>query len=208
MYKLYARPGAGSAAIEALLALLGVAHEIIAVPKNPDKTAPQWFLAINPRGQVPALRLPDNSIMTESAAMAIHLADAHPEAGLAPAPGTAARAQYLRWIVYMAANAYDSDLRMYYPERYSTDPGHASAIKARAVVDLASDFDIFAAQMGDGPFILGSAMSAADIYAAMLLSWSNDVPGLFAKHAKLKRLYEAVAADAKVRTVWDRNEMP
>jgi glutathione S-transferase len=208
MYKLYARKGAGSAAVEALLAVLGVAHEIVQVDKSDDGTLPDWFKAINPRAEIPALELSDGSVMTESAAMMIHLADAHPEAGLSPAVGTSARAQYLRWMLYMASATYTSDLRMYYPHRYSTDPTAAEAIKAKAVIDLVRDFDIFAAEMGKGPFILGEKMSAADIYTAMLLTWSNDVNALFAKHVKLKQLYDAVAAVPAIRKAWDRNGMP
>jgi glutathione S-transferase len=207
MYKLYARKGAGSAAVEALLALLNVPHEVIDVPKTEEGGAPAWFLALNPRGEVPALGLPDGSVMTESAAMMIHLADAHFDAGLAPALGTTARAQYLRWIVYLAAAAYPSDLRLFYPDRYSTNPAHAASIKAKASIDLARDFDVFANEMGPGPFVLGDKLSAADLYAAMLLSWSDDVEALFAKHPKLKKLSEAVAANATVRKVWDRNGM-
>jgi glutathione S-transferase len=207
MYKLYARKGAGSAAIEALLALLGVPSEIIDVPKTETGAAPGWFLALNPRGEVPALQLPDGSVMTESAAMMIYLADAHSAAGLAPGFATAQRAQYLRWMVYMAAAAYTADLRLFYPERYSTDPAHAPAIKAKASLDLAHDFEVFAHEMGQGPFVLGNKMSAADIYVAMLLTWSDDVDALFAKHGKLKRLYDAVVGDAAVRKVWDRNGM-
>jgi glutathione S-transferase len=207
MYKLYARKNSGSAAVEALLAVLGVDHELIDVKKEADGSAPSWYRAINPRGEVPGFELPDKSFMTESAAMMIHLADAHPQAGLAPAVGAPARAQYLRWMIYLAAAPYNSDLRMYYPARYSTDPAHASAIKAKAIIDLARDFDVFANQLGEGPFILGQTMSAADIYAAMLFTWSDDVAGLFARQPKLKRLYDAVAAVPAIQKVWDRNGM-
>jgi glutathione S-transferase len=208
MYKLYARANTGSAAVEALLALLGVPHTLVDVEKQADGSAADWYAAINPRREVPTLELPDHSLMTESAAMMIHLADAHPEAGLAPAVGMAARAQYLRWMVYLAVAPYTSDLRMYYSDRFSTDPGHAEAIKARAIVDLARDFAVLDAQMGEGPFILGPKMSAVDLYAAMILSWSNDVPGLFAAHPKLKRLYDAVVAVPAVAKVWAGNNMP
>jgi glutathione S-transferase len=208
MYKLYARKNAGSVAVGALLALLNVEHEVVEVLKTPTGAAPDWFAAINPCGEIPALALPDESVMTESAAMMIYLADAYPEAGLAPAVGTAARAQYLRWMLYMATATYTSDLRMYYAARFSTDPSHADGIKAKAIIDLAHDFDIFAAEMGPGPFILGEKLSAADLYTAMLLSWSNDMPALFAKHAKLKQLYGAVSAIPAVRKVWDWNGMP
>lgn len=207
MYKLYARKGSGSSAVEALLAVLGVPHELIDVPKDASGKSPEWFAAINPRKEVPALGLPDGSMMTESAAIMLHLADAHPEAGLAPAVGTSARAQYLRMIIYLAASVYNSDLRMYYPHRYSSDVAHAPAIKAQAIIDLARDFDVFANEMGEGPFILGNTMSAADIYAAMLITWSNDVEGLLKKHPKLKQLYDAVSAHKDVRRAWDRNGM-
>ncbi len=146
--------------------------------------------------------------MTESAAIMIFLADAHPEARMAPAIETTARAHYLRWMIYLATTAYNSDLRMYYSDRYSTDPAHAEAIKAKAIIDLSRDLEIFAQGMGEGPFILGDKISATDLYAAMIISWSNDVEGVFEKHSKLKQLYEAVTANAKVRAVWDRNEMP
>jgi len=208
MFTLYARPAAGSAAVEALLAHANTAHEVIDVPKNADGSAPSWFLKLNPRGEVPTLRLSDDSIMTESAAMMIYLADLFPSKELAPTATSRQRAPYLRWIVYMAANAYPSDLRMYYPERYSTDPGHAEGVKKKAINDLWHDLAVFNEGLGDGPFILGKTMTAADIYAAMLLSWAPDVAELFARHPRLKGLYDSVAAHPEIRRVWDRNGMP
>jgi glutathione S-transferase len=207
-YKLYGRPGAGSAAVEALLALLGVAHDIVDVAKNDNGTAPDWYLRLNPRGEVPTLALPDGSIMTESAAMMIHLCDCHPEAALAPPVATPARAQFLRWMVYLAATPYATDLRLYYPERYSTDPAHAPAVKAKASADLARDFAVLDQQMGAGPFLLGKTLSAADIYAAMLLSWSDDMPGLFVARPKLQTLYKGVASHPAITPVWRRNGVP
>lgn len=207
-YKLYGRPGAGSAAVEALFAVLSVPHDRVDVAKNPDGSAPDWYLRINPRGEVPTLVLPDGSIMTESAAMMIHLCDCHPEAGLAPENRTPQRAQFLRWMIYLAATAYATDLRLYYPERYSTVPAHAAAIQAKASIDLARDFTILDQGMGDGPFLLGASMTAVDIYAAMLISWSDDVPRLFEAHPKLKRLYEKVTAHPLIAPVWERNGLP
>ena len=205
MLKLYSRSNTGSAAVEALLALVGADYQLVEVPREADGSAPPWYLKINRRGEIPALELEDHSIMTESAAMMIYLADGYPAAGLAPAHGTAARAQYLRWMVYLAAAPYATDLRMYYPQRYSTNADHAEAIKQKAIIDLNRDFDVLAEQMGAGPFIFGPEISAVDLYAAMLLSWSEDMPGLFKRQPKLARLFEAVAAEPKVREVWVRN---
>lgn len=208
MYTVYGRRGAGSAAIEALLAAAGVNYNFEEVQKTEQGDSPAWYLALNPRGEVPTLKLPDDTIMTESAAMMIHVADCLPGAGLAPAVATAERAQYLRWMVYMAAAPYTSDLRMYYPQRYSTDPGDAPAIKAKAIIDLNRDFDVFVAALGAGPFIFGARMTAADIYAAMLISWSEDFTALCARLPRLKALYDAVSANPKIREVWDLNGLP
>ncbi len=205
MFKLYGRKGAGSMAVEALLAECGAAYEIIEVSRDPDGLLAKSFLHINPRSEVPALLLPDNSIMTESAAMMIYLADLHPEAGFAPPAASPQRAQYLRWILYFAATVYTADLRMYYPARYSTEAFHADGIKAKAVADMQRDFEIFAGEFGAGPFILGEKMSAADIYAAMLFSWAPDVPKLFARHANIKALYDLVTARPAIAKVWARN---
>lgn len=208
MFKLYARPNAGSAAVEALLAECGAEFEIIDILRGPDGTVPRSYLQINPRGEVPTLRLADNSIMTESAAIMIYLADLHPAADLAPSVTSPLRPRYLRWMLYFATAVYMADLRMYFPARHSTDKSHADAIKAKAVDDMERDYDIFAEALGEGPFILGPSMSAVDIYAAMLISWAPDVTQLFASHGNIKRLYDLVAARPQIAKVWARNEMP
>jgi glutathione S-transferase len=206
MFRLYARKGAGSMAVEALLAECGAAYEIIDVSRDPGGSLAHSFQMINPRSEVPALQLPDNSIMTESAAMMIYLADLFPEAGLAPPAASPQRASYLRWILYFATAVYTADLRMYYPARHSTDATHADGIKAKAIADMQRDFEIFAGELGAGPYILGDRMSAADIYAAMLVSWAPDVPKLFARHANIKALYDLVTTRPAIAKVWARND--
>jgi glutathione S-transferase len=208
MFTLYARPGSGSAAVEALLAECGAEFRIESVQRVAGGSISESYLQINPRGEVPTLRLPDDILMTESAAMMIYLADLYPEAGLAPAVTSPKRAEYLRWMLYFASAVYMADLRFYYPARYSIDPTHAEAIKARAIEHMDRDFEIFADALGEGPFILGETFSAVDIYAAMLVSWAPDVPALFSRHPNIKAHYDAVAQRPKIAPAWKRNEMP
>jgi glutathione S-transferase/GST-like protein len=205
MYKLYARNTAGSMAPEALLALCGADYEVVVLERLPDGSFAPFFHAINPKAEVPTLVLPDGSVMTESAAMMIHLADLHPEAGLSPPVGAPGRARFLRWQLYLATTVYMSDLRLLYPQRYTVKAGEAAGIRARAEEMIASEFAIYAEALGQGPFILGSRMSAADIYAAMLCTWTPDMAALFARQPALGRMYDAVLAHEKVRKVWERN---
>jgi glutathione S-transferase len=205
MFTLYCRNGAGSMAVEALLALCGASYKVVVLDRNPDGSLPEFFHRINPKAEVPTLVLPDDSVMTESAAMMIHIADSFPRAGMAPAVDSPARPQFLRWIVFMATNLYMSDLRLFYPQRYTTRPGECEGIKARAGEMMMEEFAILAAALGTKPFLLGERISAADIYAAMLTSWAPDMGALFARFANLKALYEAVTAVPAIKAVWERN---
>jgi glutathione S-transferase/GST-like protein len=206
MYTLYARNQAGSMAVEALLAACGAEYKVIVLNRKEDGAFEDFFHAINPKAEVPTLVLPDGSVMTESAAMMIHICEQFPNAGLAPLPGEGSRAQFLRWQVYLAAALYGSDLRLFYPQNFTTDPRGAEGVKARAAQTMAQEFAIYAAALGERTFMTGK-LSALDIYAAMLCSWAPDVNALFALHPNLKRMYDAVVALPAVRTVWDRNGM-
>lgn len=207
MFTLYARKGAGSAAVEAMLALVGAPYEVTDLEREADGSLPQFFHRINPRAEVPTLLMPDDSVMTESAAILIHLADSNPAAGLAPAVTDPLRARYLRWMLFLATTIYMSDLRMYFPERYTSDADGAAAIKATAEAGMAREIAIYADALGEGPFILGKTMSAADIYAAMLMNWAPDLKGVFAQHPNIKTMYERVTAIPAVAAVWQRNGM-
>jgi glutathione S-transferase len=206
MYKLYARNQAGSLAVEALLAACGADYEVVVLNRKPDGAFEEFFHAINPKAEVPTLVLPDGSVMTESAAMMIHVAEQFPKAGLAPMPGEAGRAQFLRWQVYLSAALYGSDLRLFYPQRFTTDPAGAEGVRARAAETMTHEFAIYADALGDRTFMLDK-FSAVDIYAAMLCCWAPDMGALFATHPNLKRMYDAVLANPAVARVWARNEL-
>lgn len=205
MYTLYCRNTAGSMAPEALLAACGADYKVVVLARKPDGSFEEFFHKINPKAEVPTLVLPDDSIMTESAAMMIHLADLHPAARLAPSIGTPDRAKFLRWQVFLATTVYMSDLRLYYPGRYTANPAETEGIKAKAEEMMMSEFAIYAEALGEGPFMLGSRMSALDIYAAMLCTWVPDMKSLFAEHPNLKRMYDGVLENEPVRRVWQRN---
>lgn len=206
MYKLYARPGAGSV-VEAILAEVGADYEIHEVIREPNRKPPDYLLKLNPLGQVPTLILPTGEVMTESAAIAIYLADHHRSAGLTPAPDSPLRPAYLKWLLYMATTIYVSDLRIYYCERYTTDPAGAESVKAAAVNQMVREWDILAAALSDKPYLVGDSLTVADIYAAMLATWNLDVPAFFAKHPNVRGLYERVCARLRIAAVFKRNDM-
>ena len=205
MFTLYAKKNAGSVAVEALLAACGAAYEIKDVQRDAAGAFPTSLFDVNPKGEVPILVLPDDTIMTESAAMLIHLADIFPQAGLAPATASPLRPRYLRWMLFLATAVYMSNLRIYYPQYYTADPAGIAGIKAKALPAMSRELGILSNAIGEGPFILGAAMSAVDIYAAMLATWPPDAAALFAKYPNLKTLHDRVAAGPAIAKVWTRN---
>ena len=171
MYRLYGSPGSGSAAVEAALAETGVAYEVITTDTKQQAHLTDAFRAINPRQQVPALQLPDGSVMTEGSAMLLHLADAHPHTGLAPRPGSPARAQHDRWLIYMAVNVYEGELRRAYPGRYSD---HPASVVAKAL-DYVERHYMILDEAIKGPYVFGDTLTMLDIYIWHMAAWTDPV---------------------------------
>jgi glutathione S-transferase len=207
MYQLYSRHQTGSMVVEAALEEIGAPYEIITVERDSAKRPVSEYFAINPLGQVPALGLPDGSVMTESAAIAIYLADKYPDAGLSPPLTSALRAPFLRWMVFLATNVYTSDLRIYYPHRYTADPEALASVKTAALEAMAREWKVYADALGAKPFTLGDRFSILDVYAAMLATWNLDVPAFLSLHPNVKALYDRVLARPAVARVWRRHEV-
>jgi glutathione S-transferase len=184
-YKLYGRANAGSLAPQIVLEEIGAPYEMIWVSKA--STDVEALRQINPAGKVPALVLPDGTPIFESAAILIHLTHAHPAANLAPPAGSTAHARFLQWMLFLSSNVYESALRSYYPERYSTiGPAAATEIKEQALADFARHLELIHSALS--PYVLGETLSAADPYLYMLAAW---YPGdLAALHARLPKLAE------------------
>src|SRR5215470_11847401 len=116
MYTLYARAGWGSVLTEAQLAWYALPYRIEEVGDLfREKGAGDKLRAINPLMQLPTLVLPDGQVMTESAAITLHLAEVTGRDDLVP---PAPRPQFLRWLVFMVANIYPTFTYADLPARF------------------------------------------------------------------------------------------
>jgi glutathione S-transferase len=195
-YTLYGRPGSGSLAVQVALDEIGAPYERIWVSREPAEV--ERFRAVNPAGRVPALVLPDGTIMFESAAMLIHLAS-QPQSRLAPRSGAGLHPMFLTWMVFLSANVYEAALRIYYSARYSSaGEANAEVIRRQGMTDFIAHLRIITATLS--PYVMGKHYSIADTYLYMLASWYPDdkaqlyaeVPQL-AAHAALISARPAVA---------------
>jgi GST-like protein len=174
MWLLYGSDSSGSAAVEMALQRCGVPYRLVRASTWEADSAQAELQRANPLGQIPALQLDDGSVLTESAAILIHLGLQFPGSGLLPADA-GARAQALRGLVYIAANCYAAIGVIDYPERWTlaTDAAALQAVRAGARARLHRYWELFADEFGAAPFLGGAEPGALDLLAAVVSRWSG-----------------------------------
>lgn len=206
MYKLYWRERTGAFAPAAVMAELDIPYEGIKLDNATREHEGAAYRALNPMAQIPTLVLPGGSIMTESAAISLYLAESKPESGLVPPVGHARRAQFLRWLFFAQTNIYETDLRFSYSARYTSDPNGAEGVAAAARERFGRLWAMTADAIA-GPFFFGRDFTLLDIYLAMLATWHFDPPALYAQHPVVHRLVEATTARPAIGKLWREYHM-
>ena len=145
------------------------------------------YLAINPMGKVPALRHGDE-VVTECGAICAYLADAFPQAGLAPPLGDKKRAPYFRWMFFAAgpveACVTDKALGVSVPADMEAMVGYGKLDNVVATLEHA---------LSKGDYLLGDRFSAADVYVGSQVGWSM-LFGSLPKKPVFERYWERLTA--------------
>jgi len=177
MYTLYGKTGSGSASIEAALTLARAPFRVVETASWAQNEAFADLLAVNPLGQVPTLVLDDGSVLSESAAILMHLGSAHPDAKLLP-DHASQRAQALRGLVFIAANCYSAISIIDFPERWCEnaegDEAVQQRIRAGARTRLHRHWEMFADVFPARPYLNGNDLGALDLLAAVVSKWSGS----------------------------------
>lgn len=133
------------------------------------------YLAINPMGKVPAIRHGE-TVVTEAAAICAYLADAFPQAGLAPAPGSADRGPYYRWM-FFASGPLESAI-------VTRALGFETPADRRRMVGWGSyelAVDTIEGAVAGREFVAGDRFTAADLYLCATLGWGMQTGGIPAR---------------------------
>lgn len=203
MDRLYYAPGAASMLAHWLLIELDAPHELVRVDTDAKQQKSAEYLALNPNGVVPTLVI-DGRPHYEAAALAMLLADRHPEAGLAPAPGDAARTDYVQWMFNLANMVQPLFRQWWYPHEPA---GEASAdiVRAHCAPRIEAQWDRIDAHLAaHGPFLLGGRLSAADFYLTMLMRWSRNMPRQATEWPHLAALATTMKQRPSFRTLYER----
>jgi GST-like protein len=203
--ELYGCRGCGSTVVEALLERAGVEfvyHEVKPWKSGPTTDA---LKAVNPLTQVPTLKLVDGTGMSESAAIIVMLDESYPAARILPPAGDPRRALALRWIVFIAGNMYPAISVVDFPERWVKSDAARAELKDGAVERLKAYWTMLEQALTPAPYLLGSEMTALDMYAAMLSRWE---PGRAWVDEHCRQVASALALAEQnpiVARVWGRN---
>ncbi|WP_411389336.1 glutathione S-transferase N-terminal domain-containing protein [Pseudomonas sp. MPB23] len=203
MYTLYGTDDSGSCMIEIALQRCAVPWHRVDASSWQDGEGSEALARINPLKQIPTLVTPDGQVLTESAAILIHLGLEFPASALLAGN----RAQILRGLVYIAANCYSAIGIIDYPQRWLGDVDEKARTRlvtgARRYLHQA--WVVCADQFADQLFAPSGAPNALGLMAAAVSRWEAAREALSALAPGFARSLAQVDADPIVAPVFARH---
>lgn len=172
---LYFSPGACSFAPHVLLNELGMPFKLIRVDKSKRTSDGEDYLTINPNGYVPAVKFDDGSVMTEGVAILQYLADQQPEKALAPKLGSMERYRLMEIMNFLTTELHKGFSPLFGTDNLVQNPEGKAQLKDATKKTLAKRFAYLSGILAKRPYLMGSQMTIADIYAMTILRWSAYV---------------------------------
>jgi glutathione S-transferase len=183
----YTNPMSRGRIVRWMLEEVGHAYETVVLGYDVDMKSPD-YLAINPMGKVPAIRHGD-TVVTECAAICAYLADAFPDAGLAPPSGNQLRGPYYRWMFFAAgpleAIITGKALGLLAPADKKRMAGYGSFEEAVDALEGAAK--------GASPYLCGEQFTAADVYVGASIGWGTQF-GIIEKRPAFAEYLERITA--------------
>jgi glutathione S-transferase len=186
--------------LRALWALeeVGATYEYVEVDVRHGQGREPWFIKINPGGKVPVLD-DDGRIITESAAICIHVADKYPKSQLMPTAGTPERTECYKWISFVLTEL-DAPLWTIAKHRFGLPrERRVPAVIETARWETGAAMKILATAVEGRPFLVGASLTVPDILAGHTLLWTKSARLLLGKDCLEKYLERLLARDAVVR---------
>ena len=170
--KLYYSPGACSQAPHILLHEIGLEHDAARVDLKAKKLENgSDYLAINPKGAVPALQIDSGEVLTENAVILQYLGDRTNWPEVLPPLGDFRRYRVLEMVNFITTELHKRFGFLFNPD--ATDE-----MKNLVVADLSKKLDYIDERLGDGPFLFGEQLTLPDPYLFVITGWTEKLIGL------------------------------
>lgn len=177
MIHLHYFPSTAAMVPHIVLEEIGAPYQRVLVDRLQNAHKAPDYLKLNPNGLIPVL-VDADLVLYETAAICLHLCDTYPQAGLAPPLGTAERAHFYKWLMWLTNTLQTTLITYFYPER-SVLPGNtagAAEVKAQAEAKIGGLLNQLDAELAGhgGPWFAGQAYSALDAYVFTLCRWTRN----------------------------------
>ena len=183
---LYTNPMSRGRVVRWMLEEIGQPYKVEVLDYASTMKGPA-YVAINPMGKVPALRHGE-AIVTETAAICAYLADAFPQARLAPPPGDRLRAPYYRWLFFCAgpyeAASSNKVLGFVVPPERERMMGYGNIGKVLSTLEAA---------VSSGDYLVGNSFTAADVYLGSGIGFGMQF-GMVEKRPAFERYWQRLSA--------------
>ncbi len=200
--RVYGSRYSGSTAVEAALVLLGEPYELVEGATWASEEARERVSEANPMRQIPTLVLPGGEVMTESAAILIHLADSHPSARLAPATFDPRRAQFLRWMVHVSSAIYA--LHWIKPDigRIGAPQALRDTVVNAVHARIAECWAAMDAQLEPAPHLLGDELTVLDLYVTVVSRFGPWRPRFYEVAPRMSEVVRRVDREPRLAAFW------
>src|SRR5262245_39700493 len=176
MYTLYWSPASANMVPHAMLEDIGVPYELIKVDTSKGEQRGAEYLKLNPHARVPTMTYDGGKVLYETTAMALFLAERHPEAGFTPEIDSPDRPPFLQWMAYLT-NTLQATLGQYWrPSNFLDGDDRQAELKASAEQRTDGIFRFLDGHLAkSGPYLCGKTFYVCDYYLAMLAQWTDDM---------------------------------
>jgi glutathione S-transferase len=170
MIKLFYAVNTCSLASHIALEEAGAEYSTVRISFAENEQRGPEYLAINPKGRVPAMAT-DKGILTETPAMLAFIAQSFPEAGLAPLDDAFAFAQVQAFNSYLCSTVHVAHAHRMRGQRWADDRAAIAAMQRKVPQSVAACFELIEHGMLKGPWVMGEAYTICDPYLFTLAGW-------------------------------------
>ena len=200
MLTLYFSPGACSQATHITLEEAGADYRAVRLNFAAGEQRSPEYLAVNPKGRVPALVTPQG-ILTETPALLLYVAQTHPAAGLAPLDDPFALAQLQSFNAFLCATVHVAHAHRPRAARWADDAGAQAAMQAKVPQNMRDAFALIERDYLKGPWVMGERFSVADPYLYTMAGWLAGDGVDIAQFPRVQAHFRAMAERPSVRKV-------
>lgn len=170
MYRLYYAPGTCALATHIALEEAGADYEAVRVDFGAQAQRSSEYLAINPKGRVPAL-VAERGTLTETPALLAFVAQSFPQAGLAPLSDPFALAQAQEFNSYLCATVHVAHAHGRRGARWADDAAAIEAMKRKVPETMTECFSLIEHKLLRGPWVMGTQYTICDPYLFTIATW-------------------------------------